>query len=68
MPRLHPVAAWAEWDTDTWAVRGGLEADYPMVAPNYAARRSMLAQAAGLGRKLQPTPTKRAPAKRKPGA
>ncbi|MGX9181773.1 MucR family transcriptional regulator [Mesorhizobium sp. BHbdii] len=29
-----------------------LPADYPMVAPNYAAARSALAKAAGLGRKL----------------
>ncbi|OJW29793.1 MAG: MucR family transcriptional regulator [Rhodospirillales bacterium 69-11] len=31
--------------------RWGLSADYPMVAPNYAARRSTLAKEAGLGRK-----------------
>ena len=30
--------------------RYGLPADYPMVAPNYAARRSELAKAIGLGR------------------
>ena len=29
----------------------GLPADYPMVAPNYAAQRSQLAKALGLGRK-----------------
>lgn len=29
----------------------GLPADYPMVAPNYAARRSQLAKKIGLGRK-----------------
>ncbi|TGQ22541.1 MucR family transcriptional regulator, partial [Mesorhizobium sp. M00.F.Ca.ET.216.01.1.1] len=28
----------------------GLKPDYPMVAPNYAAQRSTLAKAAGLGR------------------
>jgi len=31
--------------------RWGLPADYPMVAPNYATRRSELARASGLGRK-----------------
>ena len=29
----------------------GLKSDYPMVAPNYAAQRSSLAKASGLGRK-----------------
>jgi predicted transcriptional regulator len=43
----------------------GLKPDYPMVAPNYAAQRSTLAKAAGLGRKPQPTPTKKAPVRRK---
>ena len=31
--------------------RWGLSADYPMVAPNYAKRRSSLAMEIGLGRK-----------------
>jgi predicted transcriptional regulator len=31
--------------------RWGLRRDYPMVAPNYAARRSAIARAIGLGRK-----------------
>jgi predicted transcriptional regulator len=31
--------------------RWGLPADYPMVAPNYAARRRDLARTIGLGRK-----------------
>lgn len=31
--------------------RWGLSSDYPMVAPNYAAKRSQLAKDAGLGRK-----------------
>ena len=30
----------------------GLPADYPMVAPNYAARRSEFAKQIGLGRKM----------------
>ncbi|AMY03616.1 transcriptional regulator [Mesorhizobium ciceri biovar biserrulae] len=36
---------------DEYRARWGLAADYPMVAPNYAARRSLLAKSAGLGRK-----------------
>jgi predicted transcriptional regulator len=32
----------------------GLPADYPMVAPNYAAARSQLAKSMGLGRKALP--------------
>lgn len=39
---LTPAEYRAKW---------GLPADYPMVAPEYAARRSELAKAAGLGRK-----------------
>ena len=46
----------------------GLKSDYPMVAPNYAAQRSTLAKAAGLGRKSQPTSTREVAAKRKPRA
>ncbi|WP_442580537.1 MucR family transcriptional regulator [Mesorhizobium sp. ASY16-5R] len=34
----------------------GLPADYPMVAPNYAARRSELAKTMGLGRKPKEEP------------
>ncbi|ESW82154.1 MucR family transcriptional regulator [Mesorhizobium sp. LSJC285A00] len=52
---------------DEYREKWGLKPDYPMVAPNYAAQRSTLAKAAGLGRKPQPTPVK-APAKRKPKA
>ncbi|MCC7266047.1 MAG: MucR family transcriptional regulator [Caulobacteraceae bacterium] len=33
--------------------RWGLPADYPMVAPNYAARRSAVAKASGLGRGIR---------------
>ncbi|MEQ1953014.1 MucR family transcriptional regulator [Mesorhizobium yinganensis] len=36
-----------------------LPADYPMVAPGYAARRSELAKTMGLGRKAEPVPKKR---------
>ncbi|MET3523930.1 MucR family transcriptional regulator [Mesorhizobium abyssinicae] len=42
---------------EKWSLRP----DYPMVAPNYAAQRSTLAKAAGLGRKAKPTPAKKAP-------
>ncbi|MBZ9798767.1 MucR family transcriptional regulator [Mesorhizobium sp. ES1-4] len=36
---------------DKYRQKWNLPADYPMVAPNYAAARSALAKAAGLGRK-----------------
>jgi len=36
---------------DEYRERWGLAADYPMVAPNYAARRSALAKQIGLGSK-----------------
>lgn len=36
---------------DQYRKRWGLAADYPMVAPNYAARRRELAMKIGLGRK-----------------
>jgi predicted transcriptional regulator len=39
--------------------RWGLAADYPMVAPNYAAHRSTLAKKIGLGTKPRKRPTKR---------
>jgi predicted transcriptional regulator len=52
-----------------YRAKWGLPVDYPMVAPNYAAARSQLAKASGLGRKAavpapaaQPVP---APAKRR---
>jgi len=41
----------------------GLKSDYPIVAPNYAARRSDLAKSLGLGRKVKTAP-KKAAAKR----
>ena len=37
--------------TDEYRVKWGLPADYPMVAPAYAAARSTLARKIGLGRK-----------------
>jgi predicted transcriptional regulator len=36
---------------DEYRVKWGLPADYPMVAPNYAAQRSAFAKKIGLGRK-----------------
>jgi predicted transcriptional regulator len=51
---------------DAYRAKWGLPADYPMVAPNYAASRSQLAKAIGLGRKAAPpAPAKKA---RKPKA
>ncbi|MER9432558.1 MucR family transcriptional regulator [Mesorhizobium sp. M0408] len=48
---------------DGYRAKWGLAADYPMVAPNYAAARSALAKTMGLGRKPKapegPAPTKR---------
>ncbi|TPL96889.1 MucR family transcriptional regulator [Mesorhizobium sp. B2-3-11] len=50
---------------EEYRVKWGLPSDYPMVAPNYAAARSAMAKAAGLGRKpAEPAPApkaKRAP-------
>jgi predicted transcriptional regulator len=45
---------------DEYRARWGLPADYPMVAPSYAAARSALAKKMGLGRKPEPevTPAK----------
>ena len=48
---------------DAYRAKWGLSADYPMVAPNYAASRSQLAKALGLGRKR--VPATKAPAKQK---
>ena len=36
---------------EEYRVKWGLQADYPMVAPNYAAQRSAFAKKIGLGRK-----------------
>lgn len=41
--------------------RWGLKQDYPMVAPNYAARRSELAKSLGLGRRVKGQPSETAP-------
>ncbi|WP_411961763.1 MucR family transcriptional regulator [Mesorhizobium sp. ES1-6] len=43
---------------DEYRAKWSLPSDYPMVAPNYAAARSVLAKAIGLGRKpAEPVPT-----------
>lgn len=48
---------------EDYRAKWGLPADYPMVAPNYAAARSALAKSMGLGRKPKelekPVPAKR---------
>ncbi|MEM8936728.1 MAG: MucR family transcriptional regulator [Pseudomonadota bacterium] len=48
---------------DDYRRKWGLPADYPMVAPNYAKRRSQFAKAIGLG--TATTNSGKAPAKRK---
>ncbi len=40
---------------DEYRSKWGLAADYPMVAPNYAAQRSAFAKSIGLGRKRKTT-------------
>ncbi|RWB66629.1 MucR family transcriptional regulator [Mesorhizobium sp.] len=49
---------------DEYRTKWELKSDYPMVAPNYAAQRSTLAKAAGLGRKATAKPGKAAGKKR----
>jgi len=41
---------------DAYRNKWGLKRDVPMVAPNYAAKRSELARSIGLGRKPEPPP------------
>ena len=43
---------------DQYRQKWGLNADYPMVAPNYAEQRRMLAKSIGLGTKRRKTTTK----------
>ena len=50
---------------DEYRRRWGLPEDYPMVAPAYAAQRSTLAKASGLGRKAAPPSPPEAPAARR---
>ena len=44
---------------EDYRAKWGLPADYPMVAPNYAKARSMLAKKMGLGRKPAPSAKKK---------
>ncbi len=41
---------------EAYRAKWGLPADYPMVAPNYSAKRSQLAKSSGLGVKPEPAP------------
>ena len=53
---------------EAYRVKWGLPRDYPMVAPNYAKRRSALAKESGLGRRREPEEgEERVAAKRSPG-
>jgi predicted transcriptional regulator len=45
---------------DAYRAKWNLPADYPMVAPNYAARRSAFAKQIGLGRATPPKKRKKA--------
>ena len=49
---------------DEYRAKWGLNSDYPMVAPNYAAKRQELAKKIGLGRKPKAASAKAAPAKK----
>ncbi|HTO41448.1 MAG TPA: MucR family transcriptional regulator [Rhizomicrobium sp.] len=44
---------------EDYRIKWGLPADYPMVAPNYAAKRSEFAKKIGLGRHAAPVKGKR---------
>jgi predicted transcriptional regulator len=52
---------------DEYRAKWGLAPDYPMVAPNYAARRSELAKSMGLGQTRQKEAPPPPPAKRGKG-
>ena len=54
-----------ELSPDAYRAKWGLPSDYPMVAPNYAAMRSTMAKAIGLGRKAGAPEPEAAPAKRR---
>ena len=60
MLKRHLRAAY-DMSPEEYRVKWGLPADYPMVAPNYAAQRSEFAKKIGLGRKKgQKQPRRRA--------
>ena len=50
--------------SDEYRAKWGLPADYPMVAPAYAEKRSAFAKAIGLGRSRPEPEPEAAPAKR----
>jgi len=50
---------------DEYRQKWNLPRDYPMTAPNYAAVRSALAKASGLGRKASPKPSPRPKARKR---
>jgi len=53
---------------EVYRAKWGLPADYPMTAPNYAAKRSELAKQFGLGVRSVEAQAEKAPAKRGPKA
>lgn len=53
---------------EVYRAKWGLPADYPMTAPNYAAKRSELAKQFGLGVRSNEAPAGKAAAKRSPKA
>ncbi len=60
MLKRHLRAAY-DMSPEEYRTKWGLPADYPMVAPNYAAQRSAFAKKIGLGRKKgQKQPRRRA--------
>jgi predicted transcriptional regulator len=65
MLKRHLMTAYS-MSPDQYRERWGLPHDYPMVAPNYAERRSTLAKQIGLGRK--PAATAAPPARTEPAA
>lgn len=58
MLKRHLRAAY-NMTPDEYRAKWGLPADYPMVAPNYAAQRSDFAKKIGLGRKKSQRGTRR---------
>ena len=59
MLKRHLRAAY-DMSPEEYRAKWGLPADYPMVAPNYAAQRSAFAKKIGLGRKKGQKPKRRA--------
>jgi predicted transcriptional regulator len=61
MLKLHLMTA-HEMTPEQYRAKWGLRPDYPMVAPNYAAKRQELAKKIGLGRKPRSQPAAPEPA------